>query len=1103
MNVKPKNSIGKIMVKKIFLLFLISQISFSNYKIFASDNDDKPNDKDKPKAELATAATNNVGYTAVMDIKKQAELNAHLKNFNVGVHYRPAVKVDKMEDITGFVSAAAAEGKQDASKLFRFLDAKGDYKAEGQPLEDSDLLKLPIGLKKQFGNTTADVGILSAQFYASYAEITVFVRLRTNVTDGSSANPEKELFFGAKNVRFSKATGLTQFKAVLLGDVPLNFGNYTVTLQGGLDIATGDVANDTYVQVNCGLFEEAKLTADIVFPESQLVQLEDNYEQAPLGERVTGRFTATITRSFNDILASVSFPNGKFALASNPKMGFGIRSATIDLSDFQNPNLATFPPEMGVPPPSWRGLYIAQLDFALPKEFKDKTATTPGRLVQTINNLVYDQNGFSANVNLNYPILTLDNGDMSGWAYSLTNFHFTIVQNDLKEAGFGGKIRLPISQTAGTELNYTGTFNSTGFNFDVGLNNNLKFDAVSAKITLEKGSEINVSSVGGNFVPLANLNGNINFYADILGADKGDDEENADVKFRGIAFTNLKLQTTSPYLEFGKVVYENSTAKLANFPIALNRLGIENNGTSYQLIVGATISLMSESISGGTSVKFNFNYLNGAFVPASPRIAFETIKVSADLSNFSIYGEVAIKNETGVKGFCGGLTLDIKNPEINACASGGFFSDNAGFRYWYVDAKAAGFLAPIGGAVAINSIGAAVYYHMKPEAATNTFSCPSCNNTPGNTIRYVLDPGISLGFKGIVGFQTFNPATRTETDAATGMAGLEMQFGADKGLLFVGLFGEIVLGKSVIFDDNVKNQKFANLLNPATMNTIPPSNGVFTQEQLNQKAATQFGSTPGADESNPASGPIRATVGLMYVTSTRTFNGNAEVFVNINNVLTGIGANNSAGKIEIKISDDDWYIYVGNSRARNTRIGLRLTGGDIFQAEATAYFMIGHGIPDLPCPPQAILTAFGKTCPNTVPGDATAQDLKDGKGIAFGADFNVHIEAPLVVAKMTVDGGLGFDVLMKTYPGSSLCGGNFGLGANHWYASGQVFGYLQATVSTLGFEIAQGGIYAYLKAGAPKPFGAIADFKVEISLLGFDVADLSFSQNFGNICALN
>ncbi len=37
---------------------------------------------------------------------------------------------------------------------------------------DSDLLKLPIGLKKQFGNTTADVGVLSAQFFPEYTEIT-------------------------------------------------------------------------------------------------------------------------------------------------------------------------------------------------------------------------------------------------------------------------------------------------------------------------------------------------------------------------------------------------------------------------------------------------------------------------------------------------------------------------------------------------------------------------------------------------------------------------------------------------------------------------------------------------------------------------------------------------------------------------------------------------------------------------------------------------------------------------------------------------------------------------------------------------------------------
>jgi hypothetical protein len=168
------------MVKNLCNLLNINiKISFISWLIFvlpqfyihANTGDDKPNDKDKPKQESVVIEQSNIGYTTLTDVKKQAELNAFIKKHNAGNNSLATIKVDKMEDIKGFVSAAAVEGRSDANKLFRYLDQKNEYKQEGQQLEDSDLLKLPIGLKKQFGNTTADVGVLSAQFFPEYAEI--------------------------------------------------------------------------------------------------------------------------------------------------------------------------------------------------------------------------------------------------------------------------------------------------------------------------------------------------------------------------------------------------------------------------------------------------------------------------------------------------------------------------------------------------------------------------------------------------------------------------------------------------------------------------------------------------------------------------------------------------------------------------------------------------------------------------------------------------------------------------------------------------------------------------------------------------------------------
>ncbi len=251
---------------KIFTFFL-----FCSHFGFA--NDDKPATTPATKTEAVANAEAATQQKVITDTKMLAELNKAFGTNTGGYKYKPEARVDKMLDVKGNVSALAAAGRSDAKKLFSYLDQKDSYKVDSQ-LEDADLLSLPLGLRKTFGNTTADVGILNANFYSGYTEITVFVRLKTTITDANSISPEKELFFGATNVRFSKKNGITNFTAVLLGDYPLNYQNYTIVLKGGANLSTGTVTNKTFVTVNCGHFQSAGLEADIVFPENQLKPLE-------------------------------------------------------------------------------------------------------------------------------------------------------------------------------------------------------------------------------------------------------------------------------------------------------------------------------------------------------------------------------------------------------------------------------------------------------------------------------------------------------------------------------------------------------------------------------------------------------------------------------------------------------------------------------------------------------------------------------------------------------------------------------------------------------------------------------------------------------------
>jgi hypothetical protein len=1095
-------------------------------------------------AEVATDKQ----YSKKADFETQLMLEEALKGSYSSNVKTKAVAKDYMMDVTEQLTEAVTDARNNARGTFQYLDSKGDG-AYKETVSYDDLVVLPLGLRKQIGNTTADIGIMQASFFPDHAELTVFVRLKTKITDPNATIKEREIFFGADRVSFTKEGGIKEFDAVLLGDFILNMGKWTVVLKGGLDIATGtiDKENSTYATIDCGQFREAQLIAEVVFPRDVLVPLGAAPTYTPLATgRVTGKFRATITEGFEDLYVSVDFkkPNNEpapFAIADYTKVGFIVNEMVLDMSDKLNTGEfpAALPTGYGTIDERWQGFYVKNLTAILPGEFQEKDKPT-ARLTVGVRNLIFDSAGISGEFKMgdrkgvSAPILSIDKGNANSWAFSLQKFDITISKNTPIRGNFEGEVQLPMAPNMSAQesdkgvaenfaLGYVGKFEGKGaFSIDVILRNDLKFAVWNANVELEEGSTVKLATkvrLDGStfFDPEARLHGKMGIQTSLKGENKTSDA-NAAISFKGITFRDLVLNTTYPYIHpEGKFGYENTSREMGNFPVTLEKVGLTTVNGKTALDVKIGVTLMSGSFGGKAGFCIPMTYDNGSgssdganFKLKLDEFILKELEVKGKVSGFALEGRAELYDEAGKKGFRGRMKLNIEKPEIEVCAAAEFgFAKTAGgggYRFWQVEARAGIpeslpiYLVP--GIVKINSISAAVYHNMAAVAGSGTDKGWGCvdegrpNVTP---VSYQPNSSIDLGFKGVLGLQA------SSKELFSGFAGLELVISKNRGLEHVGIFGEGVFGGLKLPGGTGKfiDDKYGKIVEK--QNELIESAGL-DDTKLGKKASKQFEAPKGAG--GDMSGSIRAVFGMMYNAQTKTFTGDAEAFVNMfGGVIRGIGENSSAGRINILISPDKWYVHVGNSKSRSTRLGLQADLG-VINASTTAYFMVGHDIPDLPCPLPAIVQAFNLNC-NKTPDNkdlgynqADKAKMKLGKGFAMGADLAFEMGIDVTVAEVNIKAGAGFDLLAKTNPTPPAgCSADFGMGDEHFYTQGQFYAYLDVNVRVLFLE-GRAAAYALLQIGAPNPIGIRGDVALTLEIAGIEL-DGNFGVDIGNTCALN
>jgi hypothetical protein len=1036
------------------------------------------------------------------------------------------LKIQLRQDVTEFsddyirsiytAPEAITAAKDTARNVFKILDQTQNFIDKLSP---GSLVELPVGLNKRVGNTMVMIGISRAKYYKDYSELTVFCKVI--IPQGTNLK-DKELFFGADNVRFTHRGNLIgRPKLVLLGDmnIPINGGSTMLTLKGGMNMTTGAIDTSlTSVTFSCSGVESMSLTAEVSFSRALLTPLDANFAViTDPAVKVKGSFQ-TIVSDWNDLIASIRLP--RFAIKGLEKIPMDVGRATFDFSDMRTPDNIAFPVAyQNMLPPNralWRGVYLDSLKVYLPKEFKRKGVTE--RLHFRADSLLIDNLGMTGRLSANN---VFQDGTASKWDFSVDKIEIEVLTNNLRSAGFSGSVALPVTKRPDTArfvssygLGYRAIFGIGGsYLMNVSLRDTVKFDVWGAKAKLLPSSFVELQGVDDKFQVKAVLHGNMGISTT---TGSGKEESN----FRGIEFNNLMLQTVSPRCSIGYMGYvsrrdttnrannQDTTSqdnRLVKFPVSLNTFRGRSDSNNVTIQVGFGVNL-----GDGTnrfSASSNLDIV-GEVVESNERVSFRykelkvnQIRVEANFNSFTLDGFVDINRDHPVMGtgFAGSINMKmtIASQPWNIQTKVAFGKTT--YRYWYVDALASGFRMPVGGGVVITGFGGGAWQNMRSSTDPNFVR----ETVIPSGIGYTPDSRFRFGFRAMTQFAVGGK------NAANGRLMLEMTFTESMGIQKV-----VFLGNMQALGKNLFSSTTSDILNKIkdTHKKMTYALGGDTTRVAavgGQNTSILAQGTPNTSEPEEEEGSIRFKMGIEYNVSGRTFDANFSVALNLaNGMIRGRQAEDVAGSGRLFISPTTWYLHLGKP---SSPIGVVIGIPNVATVETSAYFMVGNELEAAPPVPSNVLNIIGSAAIQSLAANRNLSALSSGRGLALGASLNLDIpEIRFWPLYARFSAGIGFDVMISDY-GNTTCVGSGRIGSNGWYTSGKAYSYLQGElgidVSIWAYRgrlpIISAGAATLLQAQLPNPTWFSGYLAGYYRLLGGIVrGSFNFNVNFGNRCTI-
>lgn len=1119
--------------KSIFGLVLCA--AFGIAQVARATEDDKPiNDKGGKPNE------SNTHVSQAEALRMQKAMNKALSSLNLD--FANVVPENIMQPLVADETNAA---KQRAMTTFE----KVKYLNELSVLNTV----LPVGVKETIGNTTVEVAVATLNIYPAYAEVTIYCRM--HFKDKNAPNGERDIFFGAQNVKIGSGGLIDGAELALLGDVTIPFGDHSFTLKGGFDEKTGAAKSLTYVKVGCKGFEYVSINGLMKFSRNQVLP----YDVTNRIAKPTGNVEVaiqTIASSLDDIFVTVNVPS--LCIKGNEKWGYSINQATFDFSDIRAVSGGVYPQVGGKDyfeavgeerVETWKGLHVAKFEVLFPKEFAKKGKR---QVSASAINLVLDKNGVSALAEVkiedtqadpNKKPAKIEDGRAGKWKMSIDRFYLDVVLNKLNGGGLGGQILLPVENiptAPASSLNSTAPTTATtppattptpekfiysaiiykGGEVEFALSTASKIDFGLfgfAKAKIAPGSIVRLTIEGGKIMPYAKLTGSLNITTKVTNANDNTAPTGtpppppaapANNNLDGIVFRDLVLQDKAPKVSakyFGYVKPSHS----ADFPISIDGITVtlykqgETPASSCgslapapnrtYAIIGVSTSVSLDTTFGG---KAGFNIV-GHFdedeADEADFVEFDCFKLTSmciktNFSAFALDAGFKMYNNGTEKGFEGQMVLEIKKPGITICAAGRFSKKPNGTSFWYIDGGVDGLDVTVG-AIKLTSIQGGLFRRMEQVASGTTKSddgldCAKCTIPSGkgsvgaDGVSYAYNPGVSLGFRAAVGIADPSPSG----NALKGVAGFEIILNANWGLRSISIFGQ-----GEFSPKDPKNIPKIGVGLTASLTKIVSKadkmitdSGIgkqLTESDLIAKATTALSDGKPKAQPNKINFDFGFKLDIDKDKDQTIFHGTANVYADlVNGTLRGIGANGRAGWMVMHFEKNNWYIHVGSP---TDKIGLALQAGPVVM-KVGAYFMVGNQIPPLGPLPSHLLSILTPAQVETLnstklnPENAgTKADLKDAKGIAFGADLSISTgDIQVLIVYANFDAGVGFDLMMKK---QNVC--NVANNGNGWYAYGRMYAYMQGELGIIvkvfalkqKIPLIKGGAGIILEGGFPNP----------------------------------
>ncbi|GAP73252.1 hypothetical protein SAMD00024442_7_68 [Candidatus Symbiothrix dinenymphae] len=866
-------------------------------------------------------------------------------------------------------------------------------------------------------------------------------------------------------------------------------GKYGVETQGKLSLiapvrrdigkqSTLVVREGTSVSFDCNGIQEfdAKMlwvvTSEMIIPVDAQGNATGGQLQVPFEMHGT---------DFDNYVASLNI-NQSFMFKGLKDIVFTLKGATLDQSDTETSSMIKFPTDYLYQAGSdymnmWRGIAVSEASVTLPSAFKKPGGSE--RITIQLKEVLFDENGFSGTGSATN---IMDNAALNPLAFdlSLNDFSLGLFKNSISFLSFDGYVNIPPLGT-NSLVHYTGAFNPLldEYELKAKLTGPSDFPLFGAgTITFNDLTTVSIALKNGGVYPTIDASGVLTVKAPLGGADAP-----VGLTIPDINFENLIISRESPYVQIGSISTTGpAQARLAAFELEISDIHDFKIPTGIGLLFETKVAL-SDQFGADANIRLHGDCEHWKF----DKVEVEKAHVDFKSGAYSIVGDVIFKNGDPVygDGFSGKVKLSLVDKfEFDAVA---VFGKKDDYKYFLADvfyemSPPQGILVPP--VLNFYGFGGGLYRRMQqsskaPATAQAGADLDFAKSLSG--INYLPDKNVGLGMMASTKF-----ALKASSNAFNAKVGFEMQFNRNGGLNFVQFRGDAAFMQSPDawgkLSDNI-----AAKIKEVERNANSGAAKVNLSNQIPE---------------NKNSGFLTASILIEYDNINKTFSADLNTYLNAG-VIKGAGAGDRLGGASAYFAPDTWHTYMGTP---SNRLGVKVLG----LAELNGYFMLGDGIPALPPPPQRVL--------KNLSGDkqaklarSSADKLGAGKGIAFGAAFDVNFDASLAAFYAHFGLGLGAEFMLTNLNGATCAGISGTPGINGWFAQAQAWAYAEADIGlqvrvfgrNRRFSILDISAGTLLEGKGPNPMYFAGAVGGRFSVLGGLVkGNCSFDFEIGEKCKL-